>query len=98
MTNETANPIDAEELEALRQQIRTYVQVNVNVDEEINLKDEDNIFRLGYVSSLFATRLLAFIEKVGGIVLADDDIALSNFSSVNAMVKLVGKNRSGIPS
>jgi methoxymalonate biosynthesis acyl carrier protein len=96
MTSETANPIGAEELDALRRQIRTYVQAHVNVDEEVDLKDEDNIFRLGYVSSLFAMRLLAFIEKVGGMVLADDDIALPNFSSVDAMVKLVAKYRSGI--
>ncbi len=95
MTTETATPIGADELNTLRQQIRAYVQANMNIDEDVDLKDEDNIFRLGYVSSLFATRLLAFIEKTGNVAVADDDIALPNFSSVDAMVKLGAKYRNG---
>ncbi len=79
---------------ALCQQIREFVEANMNVDDEVALKDDDNIFRLGYVSSLFAMRLLNFIESISGITVADEDIVLPNFSSIDAMSALIQKYRS----
>lgn len=77
----------------LRRQLREFVESNMNVDDDVALKDDDNIFRLGYVSSLFAMRLLSFIEKTGGIEVGDEDIVLSNFSSIDAMLALIEKYR-----
>jgi acyl carrier protein len=85
--------MDAQE-QNIRSQIREFVEANMNVDDDVVLKDDDNIFRLGYVSSLMAMRLLNHIEKIAGITVEDDDIVLPNFSSVDAMVSLIGKYRS----
>jgi len=77
----------------VREKIREFIMANVNVDEDTVVKDDDNIFRLGYVSSLFAMRLLNFIEASFAITVDDEDIALVNFSTIDAMAKLVGKYR-----
>lgn len=75
----------------LRGKIREFIEVNMNVDEVV-LNDGDNIFGLGYVTSIFAMRLLNYIEKISGIAVADDDIVLANFSSIDAMTALVQKH------
>lgn len=76
----------------LRSAIRQFIEHNINGDE-VELADSDNIFSLGYVNSLFAMRLLAFIEKQAGITVADDEILLANFCSVDAMLGLIGRHR-----
>jgi acyl carrier protein len=77
-----------------RAAIRRFVETNMNaVDDGVRLRDDDNIFAKGYVSSLFAMRLLNFVESTGGIAVADEDIVLANFSSVDAMVSLIGKRK-----
>lgn len=75
----------------LRAKLREFIEHNMNVDD-VELGDADNLFGLGYVTSIFAMRLLAFIEKTAAITLADDEIVLANFSSVDAMAALVGKH------
>jgi methoxymalonate biosynthesis acyl carrier protein len=77
-----------------RAAIRRFVQTNMNaVDDGVRLRDDDNIFEKGYVSSLFAMRLLNFVESTGGVAVADEDIVLANFSSIDAMVSLIGKRK-----
>lgn len=75
----------------LRATIRAFLEANINIDDGIELADDDNIFALGYVTSIFAMRLLNFIESTAGIAVADEDIALANFSTVDALVALAGK-------
>jgi acyl carrier protein len=75
----------------LRAKLREFIEHNMNVDD-VELGDADNIFGLGYVTSIFAMRLLNFIEKSAAITLADDEIVLANFSSIDAMTALVRKH------
>lgn len=51
--------------------------------------DGDNIFALGYVSSLFAMELVLFVEKTFNIKIDDEDLDLKNFCSVNAITEFV---------
>ncbi len=83
--------MDNQEAE-LRSKIREFIEHNMNVDD-VELTDGDNIFSLGYVNSIFAMRLLTFIENNAGIVVGDDEIILANFCSVDAMLALVNKHR-----
>jgi acyl carrier protein len=53
------------------------------------LNDDDNIFSLGFVDSLFAIELVIFIEKTFGIAVENEDLDLENFKSVNALCQLV---------
>jgi methoxymalonate biosynthesis acyl carrier protein len=76
----------------LRSTIRQFIERNINADE-VELADGDNIFSLGYVNSIFAMRLLTFIEKQAAITVADEDILLANFCSVDAMLALIARHR-----
>jgi len=52
------------------------------------LTDDMNIFASGYVNSLFAMELVLLIEKIVGTQIPNDEVALENFASVDAMTAL----------
>jgi len=68
------------------ERIRGFIRHNLAVfDDEALFKDDDNIFELGFVDSLFALELVNFVEKEFRIEVTDEDLNLSNFSSVSAI-------------
>lgn len=74
----------------MREKIRAFVQSNLNIfDPDVEFCDADNIFQRGFVSSLFAVQLIAYIEKEFSIKVANQDMQISNFSSVDNMVEFV---------
>jgi len=62
-----------------------------------DLQPEEDIFALGFVNSLLAMQLVAFVEKEFGIKVEDEDLDLDNFRSIGAIARLVEKKR-GTPS
>jgi methoxymalonate biosynthesis acyl carrier protein len=58
-----------------------------------DLQPEEDIFALGFVNSLLAMQLVAFIEKEFGVTVADDDLDLDNFRSIRAIADLVARKR-----
>lgn len=54
-----------------------------------DLKDDEDIFALGFVSSLLAIQLVQFVEKEFGIVVDDDDLDIDNFRSIDKIAALV---------
>ncbi|MGA1870047.1 MAG: acyl carrier protein [bacterium] len=74
--------------------IREYIESNLVVfDEDPTFSDSDNIFAMGFVNSLFAMKLLNFIENEFDIKVDNEDIVISNFSSVNNIMKLIEKKK-----
>ncbi|MFE0775947.1 acyl carrier protein [Streptomyces sp. NPDC058861] len=59
------------------------------------LSDDEDIFGLGYVSSVFGLELLAFVEEEFGVATGRDDLDLEDFRSVGALVAFVGARTSG---
>lgn len=55
-----------------------------------NLTDSDDIFALG-LNSLFAMQLVAWVEKEYDIHVADEDLEVSNFNSVNAITDFISR-------
>jgi methoxymalonate biosynthesis acyl carrier protein len=55
-----------------------------------SLDDADDIFTAGYVNSLFAMQLIAWLEKDFRIAIEDEDLKIGNFNSVNSIVRLIG--------
>jgi hypothetical protein len=73
-----------------RGDIREFIEANMcALDDDVRVRDDDNIFAKGYVDSLFAMRLLGLVETLTGTIVADDDILLANFSSIDAMIGLI---------
>jgi acyl carrier protein len=54
-----------------------------------DLQYDEDIFALGFVNSLLAMQLVAFVEKEFSIVVEDQDLDLDNFRSIRAISDLV---------
>ncbi|MCU0532555.1 MAG: phosphopantetheine-binding protein [Hydrococcus sp. Prado102] len=54
-----------------------------------NLQDDEDIFALGFVNSMFAMQLVLFIEKEFQVTIENEDLDFENFKSINAIVKLL---------
>jgi methoxymalonate biosynthesis acyl carrier protein len=75
-----------------KEKVRTFIANNLVVLEEIpELKDTDNIFELGFVNSLFAMKLLSYVESEFGIRVNNEEMDIKNFSSVEAISQLIAK-------
>jgi len=66
--------------------IRDFVLKYVKDDE---LGDDENMFELGYVNSLFAMQLVMFVEKEFALTISRENLTLTNFQSIDAIVALV---------
>jgi methoxymalonate biosynthesis acyl carrier protein len=58
-----------------------------------DLKPDEDIFALGFVNSLLAMQLVAFVEKEFGVAVGDEDLDLDNFRTINAIAGLVARKR-----
>lgn len=73
-------------MDSSRAKIREFVLAYVKDDE---LQDDENMFELGYVNSLFAMQLVMFVEKEFSMTISREQIKLSNFQSIDSIVALV---------
>jgi methoxymalonate biosynthesis acyl carrier protein len=51
--------------------------------------DDEQIFAAGFVNSMFAMQIVLFLEKSFQIAIANEDLELKNFQTINAMAELV---------
>jgi len=78
-----------------KQKVRNFIEENLFVmEDDDELMYSDNIFQLGYVNSLFAMKLLNFVEKEFSLTLDNNEIDIRNFSSVDAIIDLIDKKSS----
>jgi acyl carrier protein len=75
-----------QEREKVKDRIREFI---VRSGRLSGLDDDTEIFRVGYFSSLFALQLVAFVESEFAIEIRSEDLEIHNFSSVNAMARMV---------
>ena len=54
-----------------------------------DLQDDEDIFALGFVNSMFAMQLVLFIEKEFQLTIENEDLVLENFRTIKAMTNLV---------
>jgi acyl carrier protein len=78
----------------LEKKIREFIESNlVLLDDEVALKNDADIFALGFVDSLFALQLISFLEETFAIEVNDQDLDISNFNSVAAIVAFVNNKK-----
>ena len=58
-----------------------------------DLQPNEDIFALGFVNSLLAMQLVAFVEKEFGVTVGDEDLDLDNFRTIDAIASLVARKR-----
>jgi methoxymalonate biosynthesis acyl carrier protein len=76
-----------------RLQIREFLSRFFRLGE---LKDDDDIFALAFVNSLFAMQLILWVEKEFGVSVGDKDLRLSNFNSVTSINAFVARKAATI--
>ena len=74
----------------VKPQIRTFL---AKYFKDYDLQDDEDIFSAGFVNSLFAMQIVLFIEQQMGISIANDDLQLDNFRTINAMNNLIISKR-----
>ncbi len=57
--------------------------------QNIDLEDDQDIFALGFVNSLFAMQLVLFVENEFAVAVEDADLDIDNFRTINAIVSLI---------
>lgn len=58
---------------------------------DAEVSDDQDIFASGLVNSMFAMQLVLFVEKEYQFKVENEDLDISNFRSINAIVEFVGK-------
>jgi len=58
------------------------------------LREDDDIFALGFVNSLFALQLVMWVEKEFGVEIRDEDLDIDNFNTIEAIANLVSRRSS----
>lgn len=74
----------------VKQQIRAFL---AKYFKEYDLQDDEDIFAVGFVNSLFAMQIVLFVEQQMGISIANDELQLDNFRTINAMTNLIMSKR-----
>ncbi|HEY1353603.1 MAG TPA: phosphopantetheine-binding protein [Ktedonobacteraceae bacterium] len=73
-------------MEDTRTRIRAFL---TTFFQDTELQDDQDIFALGFVNSLFAMQLVLFVENQFGIEIQDNDLDISNFRSIDVIAQLV---------
>jgi acyl carrier protein len=83
-------------MEEYREKIRTFIEANLVVfEDEAEFTDADNIFEMGFVNSLFAMKLLNYVENEFSIEVDNEDMEISNFSSVDNIMNFIQGKQDG---
>jgi len=76
------------------QRIREFIEGSLVVlEDDVVVDDDDNIFELGFVDSLFALQLITFIEETFEVKIDNEDLDISNFRSVSAVAQFVDRKK-----
>jgi methoxymalonate biosynthesis acyl carrier protein len=76
----------------MKSKLREFINENLVVFErDVEFADSDDIFERGFVDSIFALRLVEYVEKEFGIKVTNDDLDRRNFNSINNITDFVAR-------
>jgi methoxymalonate biosynthesis acyl carrier protein len=78
--------MNTEEEKRIKETVKRFIFSSITITD---LDDDDNLFEIGVVNSLFAVQLMTFIENTFGIEVTMDDLDIDNFKSLNAATAFV---------
>lgn len=61
--------------------------------QHVELQDDEDIFALGFINSLFAMQLVLFVESEFDITIENEDLDLDNFRTLNAIAHFIERKR-----
>lgn len=81
-------------MEERRQKVRAFLGRYV---QSRQIRDEDDVFALGFVNSLVALQLVQFLEQEFGVEVEDEDLDLDNFRSIDRIDAFLTR-KTGVPA
>ncbi len=69
-----------------RQRVREFVRRSTKLE---HLDDDLGVFKAGLVNSLFALKLVQFVEGTFGVTVENTELSLENFKCVDAICALL---------
>jgi len=79
----------------LRSDLRAFI---LDRFPQADFRDDENIFELGFINSLFSVELVMFVEATLGVEVPNDDLTLENFESITSILALVARLRGVEPA
>lgn len=73
-------------MEHIKEEVRGFLKKK---NSKKTFEDHDDLFKLGFVDSLFAFQLVLFLEKTFKIKIKNKEITQDNFRSVDEIVNTV---------
>ena len=70
----------------IKEDIRAFLGKHI---QNYDLKNDEDIFSLGVVNSLFAMQLVLFVEQSYQITIENEDLDIDNFRTINALSSLI---------
>ena len=70
----------------IKEKVRAFFAQSFN---NYSLKDDEDIFQLGFVNSLFAMQLVMLVESEFNLTVEDEDLEIANFRTVDAITSFV---------
>jgi methoxymalonate biosynthesis acyl carrier protein len=61
--------------------------------QNYDLRDDEDIFALGFVNSLFAMQLVLFVEQEFQISVGNEDLNIDNFRTIQALTGLIQRKK-----
>nr|WP_295680131.1 acyl carrier protein [uncultured Lachnoclostridium sp.] len=78
-------------LEEIKAKIRKFL---VRFSGQRELQDDENLFEVGFVNSLFSMQLVTFVENNFDFEIANEDLDVKNFSTINSICQFI-QSKSG---
>ena len=72
----------------VRSQVRGFIAARF---PQVTLPDDQDLFAMGFINSLFAMELVMFVEQQFAVRVPNDELKRDNFRTVDAVVDLVGR-------
>jgi methoxymalonate biosynthesis acyl carrier protein len=80
------------DMNGYKSKIRTFLLPFI---QNRSLADEQDMFALGLVNSLFAMQLVLFVEREFAITVENEDLDIANFQSIDAIAHMVSRKLDG---
>jgi acyl carrier protein len=78
-----------------KEKVKDFILSSIRIRD---FRDDDDIFALGFVNSMFAIQLVLFIEKQFQLKIEDEDLEIENFKSIDAISRLIERKTQGLRS
>jgi acyl carrier protein len=78
-----------------KDRIRAFIQQSF---KDYAIRDDEDIFSVGFVNSLFAMQLVRFIEGEFQITVENEDLDIDNFRTIDFISRLVERKKAAVVS